>query len=397
MKKLIKLLLLVVCILCSVLAVACDDDGDTTQKEGLQYYRVANQGEDAYYVIDGYVDSDGVTTLTIPSTLGDNNEPVKRIKAGAFSGNGKLTEIVVPDSVTEIDAGAFSGLTKLQKITLPFIGGKVNADGFIHETKTDINKAIDDQRLFGYIFGNENYNFGTQFTQRYASTDANDTDNKYVKTYFLPVTLTEVVISANDYTLPMYAFYGNTLVNKISFTGTVKEIGDYAFYGNTLLDNVSIPASVTRVGDYAFCGCQTLNSLTVNPTAVSFGDYCFKGSGLTQFTVKAGMTMGNYCFSESSLESVTVNCESISNGAFYKCSALTEVTSSANVIGIYSFANCTALIKFNSSEDFVIDFTGVDTVKAMAFANLGTNKYTVDNQPSSISLEEVFYNTELAD
>lgn len=402
MKKVTKIILLLLCAVCAFGLFACNGGGGDSEKEGLSYYRVAKDGEDPYYVIDGYVDDGETTVLTIPSVLGDKNEPVKRIKAGAFSDNGTLTEIVVPSSVTEIDAGAFSGMTKLTKITLPFIGGKLNADGYIHETKTDVNKAVDSERLFGYIFGTESYNFGTALNQRYASTAADDSDNKYAVTYYIPVTLKEVVITANDYTLPMYAFYGNNSVNKISFTGTVKGIGDYAFYGNTFIAAMSLPASVERIGDHAFDGCTSLSTLNVASDTVKIGEYAFKGIADEDFTVKAGYSLGAYAFTASAVKTVTLDIAEVPYYAFYNCLNLETVNVTANVkkIGGYAFAGCTALNKFGTSEanavaaNGTINLAGITAVYGMAFSNLNASvTYTVTNAPAGTDLSSVFYNT----
>ena len=402
MKKLTKIILLLLCAVCAFGLFACNQDGGNIKKTGLSYYRVAKDGEDPYYVIDGYVDDGETTVLTVPSVLGDKNEPVKRIKAGAFADNGTLTEIVIPSSVTEIDAGAFAGMTKLAKITLPFIGGKINADGYIHESKTDVDKAVDSERLFGYVFGTESYNFGTALNQRYASNATDDTDSKYVVTYYIPVTLKEVVITANDYTLPMYAFYGNNSVNKVSFIGTVKGIGDYSFFGNAFLSAMTLPASVERIGAHAFDGCSSLSTFNLESERVKIGDYALKDTAIEEVSVKEGYSLGNYVFAGSAVKNVTFAASEIPYYTFYQCVNLETVNISDMVykIGGYAFAGCTALSKFGrvdanlAATNGTIDLAGISDVYGMAFSNLNSSvTYTVKNAPAGINADSVFYKT----
>lgn len=396
MKKFIRIMLLaLLCAACTFGFFACKDAYDPSDDTGLHYYRVSNDG-DPYYVIDGFVDN-GSTKVVVPSTLGENNEPVRRIKTGAFADNGTLTEIVIPLSVTQIDAGAFSGMTKLESLTLPFVGNKVKADGYQNETKSDTDKAVDSERLFGYVFGTEEYNFGVAMTQRYKSDDETDTDGAYVVTYYIPTSLKTVVITASDYVVPMYAFYGNLTIDEIAFTGALKGVGDYAFYGNSLLKKVSLPVSVERVGEHAYDGCVSLSDLSIFSDTASLGAYAFRGVSVNGFVVKSGFSVGEYCFAQSSINFVEYQAKAVPAYAFYGCTNLENVKISASVktVGQYAFGGCSALEKFGQNPQVdEIDFNGLTVVNAMAFSNLnGQKTYTVKNLPTGVVAENVFYKT----
>ena len=65
------------------------------------------------------------------------------IATSAFKDRAKLTNVVVPDTVTSIGIGAFKGCVAIEDVTLPFVGGSANA-GYSHG-------------VFGYIFGWSTY------------------------------------------------------------------------------------------------------------------------------------------------------------------------------------------------------------------------------------------------
>jgi len=163
MKRLVKLL--TVCLLAVVMVCGlfgCAPDGTPSGEKGLKFEKRHNEN---FYTVSGYVD-DGSTTLSIPAEV--EGVAVGRIGTNAFKNNGTLTSIVVPTSVTEIEAGAFTGIKALKEITLPFIGMNANSDAYYGETAgsegEENEKATDIERHFAYIFGTDEYTYGSQIT-----------------------------------------------------------------------------------------------------------------------------------------------------------------------------------------------------------------------------------------
>ncbi|MDD2349229.1 MAG: leucine-rich repeat domain-containing protein, partial [Kiritimatiellae bacterium] len=88
------------------LGVFADTYGDYT-------YTVS--GDEA--IITGYSGLGG--SVTIPSTIGLGNYPVAAIGYEAFYKRTSLTDVTIPNSITDIGARAFYGCTNLTATTIP--------------------------------------------------------------------------------------------------------------------------------------------------------------------------------------------------------------------------------------------------------------------------------------
>ena len=116
-------------------------------------------------------------------------------------------------------------------MTLPFVGN----------TRTSTGTS----GYFGYLFGT------TTYTGSYSANG-----------YYLPNTLTEVIIT--DATqIGASAFYGASSLTSITIPNGVTSIGDYAFYGASSLTSITIPNGVTSIGASAFAGASSLTSMTL--------------------------------------------------------------------------------------------------------------------------------------
>ena len=259
MKKLVRILLaLILTATCLVGLFACGDDDGTSSKTGLLYKKDKKEG---YFTITGYVDENkGVTSLDIAEIIKQKEGEdaiVGEIRPNAFKDNDTLKEIIVPDTIVKIGQGAFAGMRKLESLTLPFIGATRNADSFYGETGAAEDKSINEERLFGYVFGEEEFNYGAPVVFNY---DASNT-----KTYYLPMTLKTVKVmpresqgEEKDYAIPMYAFCGNAQVEKVILGENVYGIGDCAFKNSVTLTTIFVQ-NVNKLGESAFEGCTNLN------------------------------------------------------------------------------------------------------------------------------------------
>ena len=201
-----------------------------------------------------YVNNNLVTELIIPDT-------VTEIKPYAFYNCVGLTSITIPDSVTSIGDSAFYGCTELTKVAIGSI-----------ETWCDLN------------FAN-----GSANPLRYAD----------------------------------YLYISGNIVTDIAIPDTVIEIKSYAFYGYKALTSIIISDKVTSIGNYAFYGCSNLESLTI-PFVGATKD----GTNNTHFGYFFGASSysNNSSYVPSSLKKVVVLGGVITANAFKGCSYIESIT-----------------------------------------------------------------------
>lgn len=337
MKKLIRTILIT--LLVSVFAfgiVGCNDQNASSGSEkGLILKRYEN--EDFYTVYD-YVDDGKTSSLTITSP---DELPIGRIAENAFDGVNSLTELVIPNTVTEIGKGAFKNMKNLNKLTVPFIGLNATADAYFNQTQSGIDKAVDATRTISHFFGEEEYVGGVMVTNNYNKNGSTSV--------YLPATLNTITLNnASEYAIPMYAFSGVINLGTVNLSDKITAIGVSAFEGCLGLANVKISASVKTIYDSAFSGCTNLGNLTFadNQTVDTFGDKAFYGIALKNFTIPASVTtLGEMCFANSNLRVVNLsNVTKIGWACFANCEKLNTISAVNSVeLSHYAFYKCKQL------------------------------------------------------
>lgn len=367
--KFFKIMLLsVVAILSACCLFACADDGSSTTKKGLFMKKMS--GNDTYTVYD-YVD-DGTLTdgvLDIAAVAGEG-KVVSRIKTNAFYGADNIKKLIVPSTVTQIDEGAFANMKNLEELVIPFVGYNANSDTYYGESATAADKSVDKMRTFGYMFGTEKYHFAQKATQVY---DGNDSSFDY----YVPITLRKVtVMPANDYGIPMYAFYGNTAINTVVLGDKVNAIGDYSFANVMYLSDLVVTANVTRIGKGAFKDCCKLNTgldLSNATALLTIGDNAFENAGIKNITIPSNVTsIGQRAFKGSKIKTLNLgNVTDISAYLCYDCESLSKVTANSVIsIGTFAFYGCKSLSSFNSNDENTVNLDGITYIGGSSFTKI---------------------------
>ena len=159
--------------------------------------------------------------MVLPNTL-------QKIGNYAFA-NMILTEIVIPDSVTEIGYSMFYQTTTLEQVTFSKNISVVPSSTF-----------SDNANLTAFDFS------GIE---------------EIGESAFKNCGLTQADLS-NVKSIAKNAFAGCSALNAVTFSQELESIGSYAFY-ETALTEIYVPASVAEIGDYAFAVNDSVEKVTL--------------------------------------------------------------------------------------------------------------------------------------
>ena len=279
---------------------------------------------------------------------------VKVIGNSAFWLCSSLTNINIPNSVTNIGNEAFSGCKSLTKITIPssvvnmngnpFLGWDGDlyneSEGFIYEQQVLFNK--DKTTLIAYRSKDTNYSISNSVTNigKYAFFDCKS--------------LTSINIPNSVTNIGDRAFKGCISLTKINIPNSVTNIGDGAFYACKSLININIPNSVTNIGFGTFSRCESLTNINIPNSVTNIGEMAFSGcKSLININIPNSVTnIGKMAFSGcKSLININIpnSVTNIGDRALGLCESLTSINipNSVTNIGDSAFAGCKSLTSIN--------------------------------------------------
>lgn len=216
-----------------------------------------------------YLNGNLVTNLVIPDT-------VTEIKDYAFSGCSSLTSVTIPDSVTTIGLLAFNNCSSLTSATAP-----ISAISSIPKDKLKTVVITSGDNIDDFEF-------------------------------YECDSLTSVVIGNSVTTIGTSAFYSCDSLTSVTIGNSVKTIGWSAFSSCTSLTSVEIPDSVTEIDREAFRDCSSLTSIVIPDSVSSIGEGAFKNcTGLTSIVIPDSVTtIGHKAFEDCT--SLKIYCEATS-------------------------------------------------------------------------------------
>lgn len=252
----------------------------TLKAEGEDFYYTTNNGT---LTITSYVGSN--SDVIIPDTI--NGLRVTSVGDYAFSNNGRITNVTIPEGVTYIGFRAFDVCGNLNSVSVP-------------STVTFIGQ------------------FGFENCSSLTSID-------------LPAALTSISDAA---------FRNCTNLTKVKIPDQIRYIGDWAFAGCTGLRTVAMPKAIIPMGAgffAVFYNCENLSSITIPEGIIFIGDACFQNCRsltnivLPQSVWSIGVGAFGFCSSLKTVKIVNnappsgMFAYTIGYGAFRYCVSLTAV------------------------------------------------------------------------
>ncbi|HZK55058.1 MAG TPA: leucine-rich repeat protein [Desulfosporosinus sp.] len=283
------------------------------------------------------------TDLALDAILID--EGITSIGYYTFSGQTKLKELHLPETLESISDGAFAGCSNLESITIP-----------IQTTNTSPTAFVDCPNL-------------KNITISYK-------DNPIVSNRMqLPGTVQTLTIAEGITTIEAWNLNNLHSLTTLLLPGTLIKIESNSFNGCEQLENFRFPKALERLDNDCFKDSVKLTELTIQSNGLSFGENTFENcdqlktlkvlfSGSEDFRLNSsllpieeiyigeGFTRLDGLFSapslgSSSLKKVTLpeSLIEIGGSAFGNCNNLNEINIPSNVtqVGSFAFENCTSL------------------------------------------------------
>ena len=179
------------------------------------------------------------------------------------------------------------------------------------------------------------------------------------------------------YGIGEHAFIGDTLLNSIVLSDSIRYIQDGAFFKCSNLRHTSLGANIQSIGNSVFSRCSKLESIDFSDALFSIGNRAFSNCAFQSISIPNSVVeMGEAVFSNcSSLREIILpdslswgittsmfeNCTNLQNvelpnfvseigsHAFENCSSLESIELSTMIdgIGSYAFSGCSSLTEVN--------------------------------------------------
>ncbi len=304
-----------------------------------------------------YLGGTPLTDLVIP-------EGITEIRPYAFCGCEGLTSITIPASVAYIGDFAFSDCMDVKTIVfqgdVPECGPNafrfVTADAVIpygNDTWTQAAKnAISDSLNWCYADGT--YAGETKEGHRWALTPDGvlriSGAGRLADTAWLEYRdKVRTAVVGEGITDIDAVFYAHANLTGVTLPSTLTRIGEKAFYNCSALVSIQLPEGVTQIPQSAFARCGSLSEVRLSRNTTEIGREAFRDCGLmTNLSLPESVTsIADYAFCNTGLTAMelTMDLTFMGSHAFDGCRDLTTlaVSGSCGHVGAYAFAGCGSL------------------------------------------------------
>lgn len=261
----------------------------------------------------------------------------------------EVTDIVIPDNITNICWSAFIGCSSLTSVTIPKSVIKIQPFSF-SSCSNLTNVYLDDN--------NENYTLEDGVLFNKDKTQLICSLTKKAGNYIIPNSVTSI----NE-----GAFYNCGGLTSVTIPNSVSSIGRFAFSLCTGITSITIPESVTDISESAFSYCYELTTVNIPESVTTIEESVFKAcTYLTSISIPNSITsIGKQAFSYCyRLTSVTIpkSVENIDDEAFNNCYDLNHIVcygaltynSELPTIGdkVFDNRNCTITVPCGQTQNY---------------------------------------------
>ena len=300
-----------------------------------------------------YVNGEEITDLLIP-------DGVTEIGSCAFQGCSYLTSVTIPSSVTKIGSSAFADCTGLTSLSIPGNVVDISNRAFYHctgLTSLTLSEGIETigESAFQGCSGLTTVTIPNSVKEMgwYAFWDCDLTSPLYNATNFFYMDWSyegKYEIPEGIERISDWAFHYCYHITEITIPSSVTYIGQHGFSLCQALTSIVIPDKVTYIGEEAFVGCNQLTSVTLPDNVEYIGDKAFDDT--PWYTNQEGMVyIGNTLFKfngtmpENTEIVIKEGTTRICPQAFQGCNGLISISipNSVTEIGNNAFSNCSSL------------------------------------------------------
>lgn len=260
-----------------------------------------------------------------------------------------VSEVIIPDTITEIPDGAFYNCVGLKSITIPNTIVSIGYKAF--EGCVGLNTITMPNSLTS--IGSNAFNGCSG--------------------------LKSVVLSDNLIEIKSNAFEGCTGIKEINLPSTLISIGNYAFNGCTGIIKLEIPDSVTTIGKDAFASCTGIKELKLSESLTELSERVFYNcTGISSVKIPESVT-------------TILNGDSSLWGAFGKCTNLEKVLIPDLVVTISkgAFLDCPKLTIYGNDGMKSKEYAEANEINFDYIANWDKANDGADVTPPSVEKIEV--------
>ena len=206
---------------------------------------------------------DGCSSLA-SVTLSEN---CPTIPNNAFRNTG-LTYIMIPDAVTTINQNAFYGCASLVTVDMSTTPGLTTIGNYAFKNCTAMTAFRSPGDNVIASVGTEAFYGDNKMALRSQNLTHLSSIGESAFYNCAKIKANLVLTSPSLTTIPNYAFYGCSAIEKINLSPNITSIGEYAFFNCSKMSSFSadglnagyfkLPSGVTSIPQYAFSNCRAL-------------------------------------------------------------------------------------------------------------------------------------------